>query len=249
MSLKTSLVDLDKITSHLKRSDFSEENLEQLAQMMIQVNGIIQPPILEEVSREKYEVIEGDFQYYSALKASEIDDDFEMIRAFIISDREKELIQQQLNILKQLNSQVDFSSILSATNSDNKEIRVDNLESHFNIELAHLKQEQTQKNQKLEAELSIITEDLPTKLDPLTAFNQLDSANLMRALILASLSNKEACKIVSKINHEREKKSFDSLNDVIERSKTKSGKRQFRLITEKSMIKIIDNWSKITFNV
>ncbi len=126
MTFKTSLVDIDKITSPIKRSHFSEADLEKLAQLILQLNGIVQPLVVKEVSLEKYEVIEGDFQFYGALKAWEIDDDFEMIRAFIVNEQENKLVEQQINLLGQLNSDNNSSNQL--------EIKVE-LKSNFNLKI------------------------------------------------------------------------------------------------------------------
>ena len=38
MSFKTSLVDIDKITSKVKRSTFSEDKLEELANLILELN-------------------------------------------------------------------------------------------------------------------------------------------------------------------------------------------------------------------
>ena len=73
---------------------------EKLARSILELNGVVSPLVVQETSLEKYEVVEGDFQFYGALKAWEINDNFEMIRAFIVNDQEKQLLTQQLKLLQ-----------------------------------------------------------------------------------------------------------------------------------------------------
>jgi DNA uptake protein ComE-like DNA-binding protein len=100
MSFSTSLVDLDSITPTVQRSSFKEAELEKLAQLIIKIGGIIKPIILKRTGLESYEIIEGDFEYYATIKATEIDPDYSaMIRAFIAENTNETEIKEQVELL------------------------------------------------------------------------------------------------------------------------------------------------------
>jgi hypothetical protein len=250
MSFKTSLVDIDKINSQVKRSTFSEVELEKLAQLILQLNGIVQPLVVKEIGLEKYEVLEGDFQFYGALKAWEIDDNFEMVRAFIVNDKESTLVTKQLKLLQVphiSNSQPKSEDNLIVKQDKNLDIRIDNLEQRLNRYIETSEANLQNKVQELELKISQINEQLPTKLDVLTAFNEYPIEKLYSPIQTAGISDKDVSKILDFIGKERKKKAFDSLDDIVERSKVKQGKRKVRLITESKLLKIIDRWSKTAF--
>ena len=250
MSFKTSLVDIDKITSKVKRSTFSEVELEKLAQLILELNGIVQPLVVKEIALEKYEVIEGDLQFYGALKAWEIDDDFEMIRAFIVNDKESDLVTEQLKLLQvsSINGNEPKSEDNLIVKKDNNlNTRIDNLEHRLNKYIETSEANLQDKVQELELKMSQITEQLPTKLDVLTAFNELPPEKLYSPIQSAGISDKDVSKIIDFIGKERKKKPFNSLDDIVIRSKVNQGKRKVRLITDKKLLKIVDSWSKIAF--
>lgn len=250
MSFKTSLVDIDKINSKIKRSTFSEVELEKLAQSILQLNGIVKPLVLKEISPDKYEIVEGDFQFYGALKAWEIDDDFEMIRAFIVNEKENDLVTEQLKLLG--DSSISDNNYKSEDNltvqkDHNLEIRIDNLENRLDRFQQTSEANLQDKVKQLESKISQITEQLPIKLDVLTAFNELPLEKLYSPIQSAGISDTEVSKILDFIGKERKKKPFNCLDEIPDRSKVNRGKGKVRLITEKKLIKIIDTWSKIAF--
>ncbi len=222
MSFKTSLVDIDKITSKIPRSNFAEEDLEKLAQLILQLDGIVQPLVVEETSLERYELVEGSFQFYGALKAWEFDDEFETIRAFIVNKKENDLISQQLNLLHD-NETKTVTTVAPKeaveTNKD-KDSRIDNLENRFNQYIENYQQDFENKIKQLKAQIEQINkqlavdnkqslnEQLPTKLDLLTAFNTLEIEKLVSPLQIAGITNKELDKVVKFIREERKKKPF-----------------------------------------
>ena len=251
MSFKTFLVDIDKITSKVKRSNFAENELEKLAHSILQLNGIIQPLVLKEIDLEKYEVIEGDFQYYGALKAWEIDDDFEMIRGFVVNEKENNLVAEQLKLLAGLNNQqlkLTPTPIITDTNSDNNlSPLIDNLENRLDKLIIDFDSKITEKTKELDIQINQMREQLPSKLEVLSAFNELSAEKLILPLKTAGINEKEINNIISFVNRERKKKPFESLTDLIERSKIKQGKRNVKLITEGKLIKMMDRWRDIGF--
>ena len=237
MSFKTSLVDIDKITSKVERSTFSEKELEKLARSILELNGVVSPLVVQETSLEKYEVVEGDFQFYGALKAWEINDNFEMIRAFIVNDQEKKILTQQLKFLQKSSSE------------NQQKNQINNLEKKLQQLIKKSEQNLSKQVTEVNIKMNKLEKKLPVKLDVLTAFNELPTINLICPLEIAGFSPTEIDKIISFIQKERKKKAFNSLAELIERSKINQGKTTVRLITEVKLIKIIDRWSKISFHL
>ncbi|MBW4575541.1 MAG: Rho termination factor N-terminal domain-containing protein [Aphanothece sp. CMT-3BRIN-NPC111] len=105
MKLSTSLVAVKKISSSVPRSQFSEDELNRVAELILKVEGIINPLIIRRISFESYEVVDGDFEYYAAAKAKEINArKGEMISAFIIEPENEELITEQIKAFRRLKS-------------------------------------------------------------------------------------------------------------------------------------------------
>lgn len=240
MSLSTSLVDIDSIHSSQKRSSFSESSLEKLANLILQIGGIIKPLILKKIALENFEVIDGHFEYYAALKAQELDPNCEMIRAFIITEDQQDLIQQQSNLLNNNNSSTQDLALSNVSDFDQ---RCNNLESRLNDFVYKFQQQLNQNKTQLEVKVNELKEYNGEKLDPLNAFNDLSIQKL--ALALNTVGIKE--KVIKSIDKERKQKPFNSLTELIERVKITQGKRQIKAISSEKMIKIIDKWSKISF--
>lgn len=123
MKLSTSLVAVKKITSTRDRSAFSEEHINQVARLILKVEGIINPLILHRTSLDAYEVVDGDLEYYASVKAREIDPlKGEFISAFILDSDNEESLKKQVQMLRSnvtpdvtpLKSQADSSGDFTA---------------------------------------------------------------------------------------------------------------------------------------
>jgi len=80
-----SLVDVKDITSNMTRSSFSEADLDRIAQMILDCEGIIRPLVLK-LTGQRVAVVDGHFEYYAAVRAREKDPrKGEMVNAFVIS--------------------------------------------------------------------------------------------------------------------------------------------------------------------
>ncbi|MGL4501063.1 MAG: ParB N-terminal domain-containing protein, partial [Planktothrix sp.] len=71
--LLPSLVAVKKITSSVPRESFSELELEQVAKLSLEASGLINPMVLRRTSMQSYEVVDGHFEYYAAVKAKELE--------------------------------------------------------------------------------------------------------------------------------------------------------------------------------
>lgn len=102
MSLLTSSIDLDTIALPISvtSSQFSESQIKHLANLFLKAGDTISPILLRKTSPIAFEVLEGYFEYYAALKAQEIDDQFTAIRAYVVPPDLESTILEQYNFLR-----------------------------------------------------------------------------------------------------------------------------------------------------
>lgn len=99
--LLASLVLVKKITSTVPRSNFADRDLEKVAQLILELGGLINPIILRRNGMDAYEIVDGDFEYYAAAKAREINAlKGETIGAFILEPENEELLLEQVQALR-----------------------------------------------------------------------------------------------------------------------------------------------------
>ncbi|MGK7921475.1 MAG: hypothetical protein AB4080_15850 [Trichodesmium sp.] len=157
INLSTSLVDLDNITPKVDISEFSADQIENMANLILTTGGVVRPIILKKIGIESWEVVAGDFEYYATVKALEIDPDFsETIRAFTIKEEQEENIRKQQEILRVLDSPITESPEVPIDVEDSQV----NLTKMFNnLRLSLTKELNSQLDQKLQP--------ITTKLDRL----------------------------------------------------------------------------------
>ncbi|MBD1905332.1 hypothetical protein NDI37_18540 [Funiculus sociatus GB2-A5] len=132
MKLSTSLVAVKKINSNVPRSEFLEDELNRTAELILKAEGIINPPVIRRTSGESYEVVNGHFEYYAAVKAREIDPrKGEMIGAFIIESENEEVLMDQVEVLRNREfnneSPVADTQPLNTVESSNEVIQIESL--------------------------------------------------------------------------------------------------------------------------
>ena len=99
--LLVSLVLVKKITSTVPRSNFAERDLEKLALLILELGGLINPIILRRNGMDAYEIVDGNFEYYAATKAREINPmKGETIGAFILEPENEGLLLEQVQALR-----------------------------------------------------------------------------------------------------------------------------------------------------
>ncbi len=99
--LSPSLVAVKKITSTVPRANFADRDLEKVAQLILELGGLINPIILRRNGMDAYEIVDGDFEYHAAAKAREINPmKGETIGAFILEPENEELLLEQVQALR-----------------------------------------------------------------------------------------------------------------------------------------------------
>ena len=89
---------------------FSDAALDRFANSILKVEGSLSPMVVRRIESSSYEsetyiVVRGHFQYYAAVRARKLNPrDGESIGVFIIEGAKSEALEEQLEILKMLDS-------------------------------------------------------------------------------------------------------------------------------------------------
>jgi ParB-like nuclease domain len=98
--IKCFFVDVKSIKSNLPRANFVEAELDRLADLILETDGLLRPLILQEAGAGKYKVIEGHREYYAAVRAKEKNlAKAEMVNAFVIDASNRKSAIAQLALL------------------------------------------------------------------------------------------------------------------------------------------------------
>jgi predicted nucleic acid-binding OB-fold protein len=231
-----SLVDVKNITSDIPRSSFPEADLDRLAELILESEGIIRPLVLKVTGAESYTVVDGHFEYYAAVRAREKDPrKGEMVNAFVISPKSEITIAKQAELLRAVES---LDKIKPLSDTTNLEARLASIELRFEKQINELRSEQAQARQRVEDKLKQIESQSSKQIAPLEAFNTLSPFELVLRLKTAGLTGKKADKIIQNIKSQRQKKKFESLSDVVTRVEG---------LSDKGMVTLIDSWLQISF--
>lgn len=244
-------VDVKNINSEVPRSTYTEEVIDNLANLIVESEGIIRPLILKNTGLESYTVIDGHFEYHAAVRAREKNPrKCEMVNAFVISPNNEDTIFKQVAAFKKLNSHNNIENQTTAVISTSE---VSERKQEFNLlvkqinELKSELQQERQERQKLYEIIKSLEIQTPKQITPLEAFNSLNLLELNFRLRTAGFTDKKAIQVSESVEKARKKKEFESLKDVITRVTINSGKKQVKGISSEKMVDIVDSWSRIIF--
>jgi ParB-like nuclease domain len=101
--IKCFFVDVKSIKSDFPKSNLIADEIEQLADLILESDGLLRPLILQESGAGKYKIIEGHREYYAAVRAKEKNiAKAEMVNAFVLDNSIKKSALAQLNLLSGL---------------------------------------------------------------------------------------------------------------------------------------------------
>lgn len=101
MKLSPSLISVKRIVPQVPVTSFSEDEIAQVARLILEAEGIINPIIVKRTSLESYEVIAGDFEYYAAARARELNPRRgEKIGAFIVEEETENVLREQVKYFR-----------------------------------------------------------------------------------------------------------------------------------------------------
>ena len=246
--MKFYTVDVKNITCNVPPSNFSNDALNSLADMIIESGGIIRPLILKTTGLETYAVVDGYFEYYAAVRAREKNPrQCEMVNAFVISPKNEEEIFKQVVAFRELGSDNKPEVETPIKTNHPKPISNNNDFNLFEKQVNEIRAELAQERQKLYDTLKLIESQIPKQITPLDAFNSLSLLELTFRLRTAGFTDKKAVQIAESVEKERKKKKFESLKDVLARVKIANGKKQIKGISGEKMVDIVDSWARLLF--
>ncbi len=198
-------VDITDINPSLPRETFSETELENLANLIIEMGGIIRPAILKKADNkkvdERYNIISGDLEYYASVIANQKVPDIEMINAFVVDKEAESIALQQIQLLSS-----SPGLITKPEKIDNPlELRMSNLEKRLETQLQAIREEYQKEIKRLE-KIIISPPPPPPYKSILELLNTCDANQLKKAGINKTVTG----------NFLKEK-PFVSLNDITDR--------------------------------
>ncbi|MBI1242332.1 MAG: chromosome partitioning protein ParB [Nostoc sp. RI_552] len=231
------MVDVASVNSSIPRSNFHEADLDILADKILESGGILKPLVLKKIGFEKYELLDGHFEYYAAVRAREKNpDEGEMVNAFIIPSEKEEAVLKQATILSSLNSSdKSVSPIPERSSSDssrltNLELRIEKQFNEFKSQLIQERQITDEKFKRLESKIPENSEEN----NPLKSLNTLPEDALFKKLQRSRISKAE--KLAKAIVEARLKKTNQKFEDYRDVKKSVKG------LGEQGILTIVDEW-------
>lgn len=181
MSLVPFSVDLDTIISPDPQiiSQFQDDQIYKLASFFLQVRDTVRPIILRQVTPISFEILDGYFEYFAAIRAQEMDDQFTAIQAYITPPKIEAAILEQYRFLRSLSVQIDsFESVKQVVNDKVADENLQNLSQTEEAITNRLEQKLTAAIEKtieerINASLQVIVGQVTKQLDAhLTDFRQ-----------------------------------------------------------------------------
>ncbi|WP_334692569.1 chromosome partitioning protein ParB [Nostoc sp.] len=236
--IKFFMVDVESVTSNVPRSNFQETDLEILADLILESGGILKPLVLKKTGFEQYEVVDGHFEYYSAVRAKEKNpSEGDMVSALIISSENEDVALKQVASLKGINSSI--KPVTPQPETTKLEPRLANLELRLEKHFNEFKSEFIQEKQRIDNQFKQLENLIPQKGEqnnPLNLLNSLDKDELSIKLQRSRIRGAE--KLAKDIFDARRKKSkqqFEDYRDVVKSVKN---------LGDKTILTIIDEWSR-----
>jgi hypothetical protein len=225
------LVDIKDISTDVNRSQFTNADIEALADAILASKGLIYPLILKQQGIDSYTVVTGHLEYYAAARAREKNPrQAEMVNALVISAQIEAQIKRQTELLttdRSIGSKVQDSAPMSESKLTNLELRleqrVNEIQSSVNVQIGQLKDHIKELEQRL-----------PQPEDPLHLFNTLTESQLALKLQRARISN--ATKLAKNILTARTKQPQQHFGDY------RSIVDNVKGFGDKTLLNIIDAW-------
>jgi hypothetical protein len=225
-------VDVKSISSNVPRSNFGESELDRLAELILESEGLIRPLVLKQIGVEEYTVIDGHLEYYAAVRAKEKNSrKGEMVNAFEIVAKSEAVITKQLDLLKDLLTAP--TTTIATVGSDS---RLANIELRFEQRMNEIKADLIQQTKEFNDKLKIVESKIPQQVEPLKLLNTLSENELVVRLTRSGIKKPEelAVNLITARNKQPEKKFLDYRSIV----------NAIKGFGDTTMLKIVDEWSK-----
>ena len=233
-------VEVKSIKAAEPRANFSEAQLDQLADLILKGEGVLRPVIVKQIDYENYTLIDGALTYYAAVRAREKDSRRgEMVNAFIIKPKEDEaLARQQIEALNGAEPSRNTSGNAESTTTTNATVgqnRPGEWITSFELRLSDTRNEVTTKTRDLEYRLSQLEKAIDASVrysDLLELINTLDKDELVARLTFYGADSAKA-KAIVQARMSKPNGKFTSYADLIDSTKN---------LAEKGLLKLLDNF-------
>lgn len=222
-------IDVKEIQCDVSRSSFNSENIENLANLILDISGILQPLILKQTGVENYSIIDGYLEYFAAVRAREKDPEKgEMVHAFLVDPKDEASIHEQIKILRGVDQNLPTTTSISGP--DNNWI------SSFETRLSEIREIFFQTKRDHEYRFTQIERDVndSSQLDLLDLINTLDRQRLLAELSRYGLA-KSKIEMIFDARKTRDSEKFESYQDIV--SSTKG-------FGPSGMLNLIDSWKR-----
>lgn len=241
--IKFSYIDVKSIHSDVPRSQFSEAEIDTLADLILECEGVLKPIFVQQIDLEHYKVIEGDLEYYGAVRAKEKNlRQGELINAIIVSADQEQSIKQQLDFFKKAEPANLPEQRESNVSKTNLEPRLMNLELRLEKVINEIREERKNDRRQIEERLKAIEGEQKKQISPLEILNTYEKDKLFQTLQRKRVKN--ADKLADAICKVRanKKEGFTDMTDVFDSVKSLNIKG---LLGQKTMLSIIDTVSSL----
>jgi hypothetical protein len=239
MKLMTQLLDIESIQPS-KQSNYdvskSAIEIEALAHAIVEAQVLLSIPIVKQIDLENYELISGDLEFHSYLKALEFDANLPgRIGVYIVNSKEEDIARKQVELTR---SSTD-PKVGRSTQDPNLSLLLENVVRRLET-LDQKIATQESLNQSITHVLAALDERVPVPLPMFQAFDRILEASAglqVRKNLIATLGKTKSQKVVELL--EDAKKNGESLGSFSAILKVLKGKK---LMSEKRLIEISDDW-------
>lgn len=242
MKLMTQILDIESIQLS-KQSNYNVSSsaieIEALAHAIVEAQGLLSIPLVKQIDLENYELIAGELEFNSYLKALEFDKSLpERISVYIVSPKDEAIARKQVGLTHQLPSNQE---LVSPSPDKNIVLMLENVMKRLDI-LDQKSSTPELLGQLIQSKISDeFDRRIPSSLPMFQAFNHIleVSAELQvkKNLRASRLSETNTQKVISLIKDAREKKeSVDSFAAILKIMKGK------KLLGPDRLIAMSDSW-------
>jgi hypothetical protein len=230
-------VDIKEIKSNSIRSSFSEDKINEIADLILSKGGVFRPLILKRIDVDEYELLDGELEYFSSVRAREKDPKKgEMVNAFLVSPNEEEEVRRQIDLLNSSDSLTLEEQELSSRNPGelpNSSSWIDSFEnrmSEVREELFMVKRDYESRFVRLERNLSE-----NSSLSFLEAVNTLETMALISELTRCGMP-KLKIEAICNARDNKASSTFESYQDIVKSAKG---------IGHSGILNLMDAWERM----
>lgn len=230
-------VDIKEIKCASSRSKFPDDKINEIADLILSKGGVFRPLILKRISIDEYELLDGELEYFSSVRARECDrKKGEMVNAFLVSPDEEAEVRRQIDLLKSGYQPNSVDQGLSINNAQ-KVSGNDEWISSFENRLGEVREQLFMAERDNESRFSRLERGLSenSALSLLEAINTLELVPLVSELTRCGVPKGRIDSVIDARN-KSVSKTFETYQDIL---KAVKGLGQIGILN------LIDDWERV----